>query len=159
MKINKLFHLSLLGLFLLSSCKTYKGINLLKADWLIGTWEIKSSKGILYESWKKISNNEFDGKSYIIKDSDTLLLETIQLINQSGQKFYIPTVKNQNEGLPVRFEAKIFTKDSLLFENQSHDFPQNISYTKITKDSIIAKISGIVNGELRSRIFNMRRIK
>lgn len=159
MKTKIFLYTSLVGFFLLSSCNAYKNVNLSTADWLMGTWEIKSSKGVLYESWKKGSYNEFVGKSYIIKDNDTLVLETIQLINESDRIFYIPTVNNQNEGLPIRFEAKTFAKDSLLFENQEHDFPQNISYTKITKDSIVAKISGTVNGEVRSQTFRMRRVR
>ena len=146
-------------ILLLFSCKTHQTTKILKVDWLIGTWEIKSSKGAVYETWKKNNNHEFEGKSYIIRNSDTLVLETIQLIKESDGIFYIPTVKNQNKGLPVRFGAKTFTKDSLLFVNNEHDFPQNISYKKITKDSLVAKISGVLKDEKRSQTFRMRRVQ
>jgi len=148
----------LLTTLLLFSCETDQTTKFFKVDWLIGTWEIKSSKGAVYETWKKNRNYEFEGKSYIIRNSDTIVLETIKLIMESDDIFYIPTVKNQNKGLPVRFEAKTFSKDSLLFVNKEHDFPQNISYRRITKDSLVAKISGVVNNQNRSRTFRMRRV-
>lgn len=159
MKANANLLVLLFITLILFSCKTYQTNKIIKVDWLIGTWEIKSSKGAVYETWKKNNNYEFEGKSYIIKNSDTIVLETIKLIMESDDIFYIPTVKNQNKGLPVRFEAKKFSKDLLLFVNKEHDFPQNISYKRITKDSLVAKISGMVNGQVREQSFKMRRIE
>jgi len=158
MKMKTLFFFTVLCFFMILACKAQKTKKLLKAEWLIGTWEIKTSKGEIYESWNKNSNMEFNGKSYRFGGRDTLVLETIRLIEESDGIFYIPIVKNQNKGLPIRFNAKTFTEDSLLFENQKHDFPQYISYAKITKDSLVAKISGTINGEIRSQTFKMRRV-
>ena len=33
------------------------------AQWLIGTWENKTSKGSIYETWIKVNENELSGKS------------------------------------------------------------------------------------------------
>lgn len=130
-----------------------------KAEWLIGTWENKTPKGSIYETWNKTSDTEFAGKSYIVKEKDTLVFENIQLIQEQDRLFYIPTVKNQNNGWPVRFAPKIISETKLVFENPQHDFPQIISYTKITADSLVAEISGIKNGQERKQIFSMKRVK
>lgn len=130
-----------------------------KAEWLIGTWETKTSRGSIYETWAKLSDDEFSGKSYILKDKDTVAFETIRLVQEQGGLFYIPTVKNQNDGLPVRFAAKTISETQLVFENPQHDFPQIISYTKINADSLVAKISGTKNGEEREQAFPMKRVK
>lgn len=133
-----------------------------KAQWLIGTWENPStgpSRGSIYENWKKTSDTELVGKSYILKEKDTIIFENIRLVQEQGELFYIPTVKNQNNELPVRFALKTISDEVLVFENPEHDFPQIISYTKINADSLVARISGIKNGQERSQSYPMKRIR
>jgi len=130
-----------------------------KAEWLIGTWENKTPKGSIYETWGKTSDNEYSGKSYIVEEKDTIVVENIRLVQEQHTLFYIPTVKNQNDGLPVRFTTKTISETQLVFENPQHDFPQIISYTKIGADSLVAEISGIKNGQERKQTFPMKRVK
>jgi hypothetical protein len=134
-------------------------IGIKQAEWLIGTWESKTARGSLYETWTKVGDVGFSGKSYILKEKDTVVFETIQLVQEQGGVFYIPTVKNQNGGLPVRFALKNISDTALIFENPQHDFPQIISYTKISADSLMAEISGTINGQERKQAFAMRRVK
>lgn len=129
------------------------------AEWLIGTWENKTQSGSIFETWTKISEVELSGKSYILKEKDTIVFETIQLLQEQDSLFYIPKVKNQNGDLPVRFSAKTISDTELMFENQQHDFPQIISYTKINSDSLIAEISGTKNGKERKQTFPLKRVK
>ncbi len=130
-----------------------------KAEWLIGTWENKTTKGSLYETWKKANDNELSGKSYMVKEKDTVVFENIRIIQEQDGLFYIPTVKNQNGDLPVRFAIKTISETVMVFENSRHDFPQVISYTKINADSLVAQISGTKNGQARKQTFPMKRIK
>jgi hypothetical protein len=130
-----------------------------QAEWLIGTWENKTQRGSVYETWNKVSNIELAGKSYIVKEKDTIVFENVKLIQIQDTLFCIPTVKNQNDGLPVRFAIKIISNTQLVFENRQHDFPQIISYTKINTDSLVAQISGIKNGQERKQLFPMKRVK
>lgn len=130
-----------------------------KAFWLIGTWENKTSKGTVYETWAKISAKEFSGKSYLLKGKDTVIFETVRLVQEHNTLFYIPTVKNQNDNLPVRFALRTISNRQMVFENPQHDFPQVISYTKNRTDSLIAEISGIKNGKERKETFPMKRLK
>lgn len=130
-----------------------------KAEWLIGTWENKTRRGTIYESWVKTGETELAGKSFMIKDKDTIVFENIKLVQEPGGLFYIPTVKGQNQGLPVRFKGRSISETQLIFENPAHDFPQIISYTKISADSLVAEISGMRNGQERKQQFPMRRVK
>jgi len=130
-----------------------------KATWLIGTWENKTSRGSIYEAWNQINDKEFLGKSYALKERDTMTFESIRLVQEKGGLFYIPTVKNQNKGLPVRFALTTISDTTLIFENPQHDFPQIISYTKVDNEHLIAKISGVKNGQTRKQVFPMQRIK
>ena len=143
----------------LYSCFGHTHAQVSKAGWLTGTWENKTSKGSMYETWTKVSDTELMGKSYLVKDKDTIVFETIQLIQEKGNMVYIPTVKNQNNGLPVRFASKLVTADSLVFENKEHDFPQTICYVRSSPNTLVAEISGSKNGKERKQIFAMKKLE
>lgn len=147
------------GILMLSSWTGYFNNDIKKAGWLIGIWENKTQRGSLFEAWSQLNENEFSGKSYMVKDKDTMVFETIRLLQEKEQLFYIPVVKNQNGGQPVRFALKSISENSLVFENPAHDFPQVISYTRIAPDSLLAEISGTRNGQPRSQRFPMKKVK
>ncbi len=131
-----------------------------KLEWLLGTWQTKTPKGSLYETWSRKSPIEFQGKSYYLKNKDTLLFESVRLIEKDKKVHYIVSVKNHNHDLPVDFVSKeIKDPATLLFENPLHDFPQAISYKKQAKDSLIAEISGKMNGRMAHQKFLMRKVK
>ncbi len=156
--ISKCF-IAILSFIILCAWATKQENDIKKAEWLIGTWENKTPKGSIYETWSKIDNNELSGKSYIVKEMDTIIFETIRLVEEQDEMFYIPIVKNQNDGLPIRFASKSISESQLVFENMQHDFPQFISYIKITSDSLVAEISGKKNGQARKQTFPMKRVK
>jgi hypothetical protein len=141
----------------LCACSTEKEIE--EAAWLIGTWENKTGQGSLFETWTRVSNKEYSGISYMLQGNDTVVFETIQLIQENTGLYYIPTLMDQNEGQPVRFLLKDIGPTEMVFENQEHDFPQVISYTKMGADSLLAAISGTSNGKEIKRSFPMKRIK
>jgi len=131
-----------------------------KAEWLIGVWVYQSDFANIYESWIKINDSEFEGKSYyILKGKDTVTLETMALKQENDTLYYIPTVKNQNDNLPIYFVCKNISGNKLVFENLQHDFPQIITYSKINNDSLVAEISGKDKGEYRKESFPMKRKK
>jgi hypothetical protein len=151
--------IAVVGLIMLCAWAIKETNDIKKAEWLIGTWENKTKKGSLYETWSKTNDNELSGKSYIVKEKDTIVFENIRIVQEQDGLFYIPTVKNQNEGLPVRFAVKTISETVLVFENSQHDFPQMISYTKVSADSLVAEISGTKSGQARKQTFPMKRMK
>jgi len=159
MKTGTKFFIAVIVLVALCAWTTKQTSDISKAEWLIGTWENKTQRGSIYETWSNTNNNEFSGMSYIIKEKDTVVFENIRLIQEQEKLFYIPTVKSQNDGLPVRFASKTISETQLVFENLQHDFPQIISYAKITTDSIVAEIWGVRNGQERKQTFPMKRVK
>lgn len=159
MKTGAKFFITVVSLAVLYAWTIKHKNDIQKAEWLIGTWENKTQRGSIYETWTKVGNNEFSGRSYSVKDKDTIVFENIRLLQEKSRLYYIPTVKNQNEGLPVRFVAKAILKNQLVFENPEHDFPQIITYTKITSDSLVAEISGVKNGQKHIQTFPMKRVK
>lgn len=129
-----------------------------RASWLVGEWENQTPRGSIYEEWTRIGDREMAGRSYMQRGSETVVLERIQLIQEGKAIFYVPTVSDQNDGEPVRFELTRASDSELVFENPEHDFPQVISYTRLSADSLMAQIAGTVGGEGRSVAFPMRRV-
>ncbi|WP_084374398.1 DUF6265 family protein [Reichenbachiella faecimaris] len=146
-------------LAMLWNCTAQPTGEITQAKWLIGTWENKTSRGSIYEDWREQSNSEWVGMSFILQEKDTVVFETIRLIQEEKGLFYIPIVKDQNNSLPVRFGLKSISESQVLFENLQHDFPQFISYTQIHADSLVAEISGFKNGKEQKQIFPMSRMK
>ncbi|AYL93917.1 DUF6265 family protein [Mucilaginibacter celer] len=130
-----------------------------QAQWLIGNWKNQSAKTLDIESWKKLNDSTYQGRSYSLAGTDTVSSEHIRIEQHAGKLYYIPTVKNQNDGKAVTFTLTSSTGKQLVFENPEHDFPQKITYTQINKDSFVAEISGNRKGKFKAIPFPMKRVR
>ncbi|MGV3539074.1 MAG: DUF6265 family protein [Rufibacter sp.] len=108
---------------------------------LTGTWHTTNKKTLIYEEWKAVSPKELTGRSYTIKNADTLISETIRLYRSRGKWRYVPTVKNQNQGKPVTFKQTQMHPQQMVFENAQHDFPQKIEYRLLSPTQLHVTIS------------------
>jgi hypothetical protein len=142
---------------LLFSCREKPGSSVRDVAWLNGTWMVGADDNILYESWRQTGENEMAGKSYVLRGNDTIIFESMRLLNENGTLFYKPTVSGQNHGKEISFRLASIRTDEVVFENKEHDFPQRISYRIITRDSLAAEISGVQKGKQRTESFGMRR--
>ena len=129
------------------------------AHWLLGNWENKSIEGSLTESWEKANDSTYNATSYYIKGKDTLHHESIHLQQKGEALTYTATIKGQNDDKPVAFNLTVSTEKQLVFENPKHDYPQKISYTQVSKDSIVAEISGVQQGKPSTEKYTMGKIK
>lgn len=132
-----------------------KGIEL--ARWIVGSWRNETSDATIYETWKVVNDSMFSGESYSIRHGDTVSSEVIKLVQRNDRLIYVPTVAGQNSGRAVEFISTSITGEKMVFENPDHDFPTMIRYERMSEDSILAEISGEVNGNIRSISFPMRR--
>lgn len=131
-----------------------------KLEWLLGTWETKTPKGSLYETWTRKNNTEFQAKSYYLNKKDTVMFEFVRLVEKDRKLHYMVTVKGEHHEVPVDFvSTPASNPTSLVFENQENDFPQTITYKQIRKNSLFAEISGMMNGKLVKQAFPMKKIK
>ncbi len=116
-------------------------------SWLVGTWKMNAGSGHVIEQWKQLNDSTFGGKSLFVKASgDSMLQETIELSFRKGEWSYNPTVVDQNNRQPVKFQIIFIGKGEFICENPVHDFPQRIAYRRI-KNSLFASIEGTRNGK------------
>ncbi|GLB52480.1 hypothetical protein NBRC110019_15200 [Neptunitalea chrysea] len=160
MKTIRYFVYTLVGLLLIISCAKATPSLLNKVTWLKGTWKYNYFERPVFEEWNHTSDTLFTGKSYMINEQeDTLVLESVQLIEKNDRLNCIIIVPTQNNNLPITFVSTTITDTSVIFENPKHDFPQVIAYKKLSADSLQATISGIANNEKREIEFSMKRVK
>lgn len=137
------------------TAKTYALID--KASWLVGEWGNTSKEGVLTETWTRLNDSTLTAQTYFVTGKDTVHTESVVLEQKMDSLFYIPTVKNQNDGKPVTFKLTSSTDQLLVFENPKHDFPQKITYNKVTNDSLVAAISGMKNGKESKESYPMKK--
>jgi hypothetical protein len=135
--------------------------------WLIGSWENKNENGVMTETWSQQDDSALTGivtASYLFKDESmdeprlrTDTLETIRIEQLWGKLSYIPAVKDQNNGMPVKFKMTFCNAERFVFENPDHDFPQKITYERIGADSLVATVSGKWEGQEVKETFPMKR--
>lgn len=127
-------------------------------EWMLGRWENNSDQGNLSEVWKQVDDSTFTGRSYFVIQGDTVFAETIRLIERKGKISYCVSVKDQNNGEEVPFELTALDGKNLTFENPEHDYPSKITYTG-KGNSMVAEISGMVEGKPKSEQFSLKKKK
>lgn len=131
-----------------------------KADWFLGRWENSSKEGNMSEIWTKENDSTFHGESYfVIEKKDTVFAESVRLWQKENQLIYEVSVKGQNDEKPVDFAMTSSSDKQLVFENPNHDYPNKITYNKITNDSLVAEISGTKDGKAKSEQFAMKKVQ
>jgi hypothetical protein len=144
-------------ILLIASCSPKK--NTVDFEWLIGTWSINTPKNKMFETWERLNDSTFKGFTVMIINDDTAYTESIAIEKRSDAWYYIPTVSNQNNNLPVEFKLVSTEDGKFAFENPQHDFPQRIIYSNPHSDSLHASIEGMHQGQFRQEQFTMVREK
>ena len=167
--MNKLIAISIVisGLVSCNSSKqeeattNSKKVNLLDtAKWFIGTWQNQTPDGLFTEQWNQKNDSVYSAIStVVVNQKDTVFFEPILLEQKNNELFYTVSVKDQNKEEPVSFKLGNATGNQLVFENPKHDFPTKITYLKISEDSIVAFISGLIDGKEKIEQFPMKKIK
>ena len=110
--------------FLYGACLAQK--NLADLSFMLGTWKIENKQ--TFETWNKVSETEFTGKSYKLINGEKKVTETLSIKIIDEKIIYEATVPNQNEGKTIPFELIKSDDHFISFENPEHDFPKKIQY-------------------------------
>lgn len=140
-------------------CKDYSPNAIEQANWFLGSWQNMSNDGLFSEIWKYTNDSLYEGESYILQNNDTVFYESIDLEKHKNEWYYTVSVKGQNKEEAVSFKLTSVSPNQLVFENNKHDFPTKITYLKISEDSIVASISGVIEGKEKIEQFPMKKIK
>jgi len=91
-----------------------------------------------FEHWTRISNSEYRGLGYTLRNGDTIFKEYIKLHLDKGK--WIFEVSGVNED-PTLFLVTRTTRMSFTCENEKNEFPKYIEYF-LDRRTLKAKIYG-----------------
>ncbi len=102
---------------------------------LEGKW--KSHNNIIFfENWQLIDDSTLSGNGFSLRDQDTVFAEILMLTLRKDKITYIAKDSEQNRAQTIPFLLKKARKNSFVFENLEHDYPQRIIY-EFEKDTLL----------------------
>ena len=123
--------------------------------WLAGCWEITTGELVIEEHWMAIRGGTLVGMSRTVRGGQLTGYELLLLHQDESGWVY----EAHPSGQPVAsFKSSAITDTSMVFSNPDHDFPQTITYLRISPDSLIARIAGERSGRFRQVEFPFRRV-
>lgn len=109
-------------------------INTSLMDKLTGKWEIKYDNAIMYETWEKVNDTLYKGKSQMIAKDKVVFEEIMELGKEADGKFYFNALIKDRK---IKLEVVKAEGDELLYESESDK--NKVSY-KFEGDKLRAKI-------------------
>jgi hypothetical protein len=138
-----------------------KGDDLKKLGWLAGQWIEEHAHATYCERWQLTGSGSLDGSATLMNQAGKILLTEVLRIEKIGSHIVYIAAVNQNP--PVLFTLIETGSDGQtcrwVFENQEHDFPQRIIYSKESAGSLLARVEGTQKGETKTEEFRLTRKK
>ncbi|WP_197526004.1 DUF6265 family protein [Gemmatimonas aurantiaca] len=125
-----------------------------RLQWLAGCWAQRAPGRLIEEQWMVPQGGVMIGMSRTVVRDTARSWEFLRIAKTGDRLAYIATPSGQAE---TTFPLVALSDTLVTFENPQHDFPQRISYRRIRSDSVVATISGTVNGRARASSFPMVR--
>jgi len=134
-----------------------QGASVADLAWLAGCWQPEGSESGSTEQWTAAAGGTMLGVSRTVKGGETVAYEFLQIRERAGGGLeYVahPSGQRETPFALLRLEAR-----AVVFENLEHDFPQRIVYRLEAEDRLHTHIEGEVQGEVKTILFPMRRVR
>lgn len=105
---------------------------------MTGCWQGRTAGGsTIEEQFTTTTNNLMLGMTRYLRDGATRSFEFHMIGNVAEGSHLIP---HPGGKASVTFTEKERAADRVVWENAAHDYPQRISYTRVSPDSLVARI-------------------
>lgn len=131
-----------------SGASTSREGNRIDISGLLGEWQDVQDSGrtVFREQWSRHPDGSLSGLGFVLSGKDTVFIEHLGILEIEGETHYAATIRSQNNGQAVLFKLTN-DRDSLVFANAQHDFPQRIVYTPDGPDHWNVVVSGVEKGQ------------
>ncbi len=126
-----------------------------KLSWLAGCWRQSSSRAVIDEQWMAPNGGMMMGAGRTVRGDSVSEYEAVRIFERGETVIYHAEPSQQQ---PADFTSIELTDSTVVFENPTHDYPQRVFYRKRGRDSLIAGISGTMNGKSRVIPFPYARV-
>lgn len=123
--------------------------------WMAGCWRQLDAGVTVEEVWLAPLGGTMVGVSRTVEDDSTRSTE--QMVIRPGLSGGLVYEASPSGQPPAAFVSTTVSDTLVVFENLTHDFPQQIRYSHAGRDSLVAVVSGTVRERLRSIAFRYAR--
>lgn len=124
-------------------------------DWMAGTWERRSERDIVTESWIGPGNGLMVAANLTTFASGRKSFEFLRIVDTPEGVSYLASPGGR---APVEFRLKEAGERRVVFENAKHDFPQRILYWR-DGEHLVARIEGTIKGEVKGEEWRLSRVR
>ena len=103
-------------------------------SWLLGTWEIPSVSayaGSSFEVWKRISDSNWEGKTYRMFGNDTIIFDRMKMLVEGGKVVIKMTAEKEGKRFEASFVGTKLCEELWAFECPEADSPSAIYYRNL----------------------------
>ncbi len=106
---------------------------------MTGCWQGRTARGsTIEEQFSSTTNNLIIGMTRYLRDGATRSFEFHMIGNVAGGGSHL--IPHPGGKASVTFTEKERTGSRVVWENPAHDYPQRISYARVSPDSLVARI-------------------
>ena len=147
----------LFGLVLLALTNAHAGAqtSVSRLSWMAGCWRQTTGHRVVDEQWMAPRGSVMLGVSRTVKGASVMEYEFMRIYAVGDTLVYSAKPSGQDAS---DFRAVRQGERDVMFENPAHDFPQRIIYRRVKRDSLIARVEGTRNGQLRGMDFSYSRV-
>jgi uncharacterized protein DUF6265 len=142
------------GLLLLAA-QTLAAQQVNTLGWMTGCWRQLEAGVMVEELWLAPAGGTMIGMSRTVEGDSTRSTE--QMVIRAAMRGGLVFEAAPSGQEPGAFLAATVTDSLVVFENLTHDFPQQIRYSRLPGDSLLATVSGTVRDRLRTITFRYNR--
>lgn len=124
-------------------------------SWLTGCWERRGANSVVEEHWSSSAAGMLLGFGRTIRRDTVVDHEFVRIFSVGDTLVYEAQPARQQK---TEFRALPPFTPELVFANPAHDFPQRVIYRR-SGDSLLARIEGMRNGQLRVIPFGYARVR
>jgi uncharacterized protein DUF6265 len=123
--------------------------------WMAGCWQWERGSTLIEEQWLPPKGGILLGAGRTIRRDTVVEYEFVRIYSAGDTLVYDAHPSGQ---APAEFRATPPFVDAVTFSNPAHDFPQRVIYRRVGSDTLLARVEGIRNGQLRGIDFPYRRV-
>jgi hypothetical protein len=121
-------------------------------SWLSGEWEMEGFKA----HYTSPEGGQIFSVSRYFKDGNLTFFEFEQFQMKDGSLHVTPYPKGEKSD-SFRLVNSDPNLKKAVFQNPEHDWPQELSYERISNDRLLILVSGSQNGKMRVERFDLKR--
>ncbi|WP_143306363.1 DUF6265 family protein [Chitinophaga vietnamensis] len=123
-------------------------------DRLEGTWKMETKRSTVVETWTRVNDSTWHGRTWRVVGADSALQQSIQLVRHYDGIYFIPAYTGRETFAPIRLKLRVLKPVGFVAEDLQNDFPQKITYRFVSGSQLDARVQGKRDGTIEEYIFH-----